>query len=137
MTQVNHIRLSELSHRINHVIENAFKANTFWVVADVTNHTFRAQKNYHNFELVEKDPHSNNIIAKISGKAWGAGANRIAHFEQVTGQKFTNNINVLLQVKVTFHSVFGLSLEVLEIDVNFTLGMLEQQRLSTLQKLVA
>lgn len=137
MAHVNHIRLSELSHKINHVIENAFNATTFWVVADVTNHTFRAQKNYHNFELVEKDPHSNNIIAKISGKAWGAGANRIGHFEQVTGQKFTNNIQVLLQVKVTFHSVFGLSLEVLEIDANFTLGMLEQQRLSTLQKLVA
>jgi exodeoxyribonuclease VII large subunit len=87
--------------------------------------------------LVEKDPNSNNIIAKVSSKAWGNGSVRIANFEQVTGQQFTNNINVLVLVKVTFHGVYGLSLEVLEIDTNFTLGVLEQQRQATLEKLVA
>ncbi len=134
---MNPIRLSELNAKINSVIETAFNNQSFWVIADITNHTFRPQKNYHAFELVEKDPNSNNIIAKISGKAWGNGTNRIKYFEQVTGQKFTNNINVLVQVKVTFHSVYGLSLEVIEIDTNFTLGVLEQQRQATLEKLVA
>ncbi|NOT49715.1 MAG: exodeoxyribonuclease VII large subunit [Chitinophagaceae bacterium] len=137
MPEINPIRLSELNAKINNVIETAFNSQSFWVIADITNHTFRPQKNYHNFELVEKDPHSNNIIAKVSGKAWGNGTTRIKNFEQVTGQKFTNNINVLVQVKVTFHSVYGLSLEVIEIDTNFTLGVLEQQRQATLEKLVA
>ena len=40
-------------------------------------------------------------------------------------------------MKVTFHDVYGLSLELLEIDTNFTLGVLEQQRQATLNKLVA
>lgn len=137
MENISPIRLSELNARINHVLEKAFHAASFWVIADVTNHTFRPQKNYHNFDLVEKDPNSNNIIAKVSSKAWGNGSNRIKNFEQVTGQQFTNNINVLVLVKVTFHGVYGLSLEVLEIDTNFTLGVLEQQRQATLEKLVA
>lgn len=132
----NHIRLSELNGRINTVINEAFSAATFWVIADVTNHTFRAQKNYHNFELVEKDPNSSNIIARISGKAWGAGSDSITHFERVTGQLFTNNIHVLLHVAVEYHPVYGLQVNVLDVDPNFTLGMLEQQRQATLERLV-
>lgn len=137
MNVINHLRLSELNAKINNVIESAFNSQSFWVIADITSHTFRPQKNVHNFDLVEKDPNSNNIIAKISGNAWGHGSMRIKNFEQVTGQIFTNNISVLVQVKVKFHSVYGLSLEVIEIDTNFTLGVLEQQRQATLEKLVA
>lgn len=136
MNEINSIRLSELNDKINSVIQTAFGTQNFWVIADVTNHTFRQQKNYHNFELVEKDPDSNNIIAKVQGKAWGMGSLRIKNFEQVTGQKFTNNINVLVKVKVSFHSLYGLALELMDIDTNFTLGVLEQQRQTTLQKLV-
>ncbi|MGN6509121.1 MAG: exodeoxyribonuclease VII large subunit [Chitinophaga sp.] len=134
MTAANHIRLSELNARISSVIETAFSTQQFWVIADITNHTFRPQKNYHNFELVEKD--ANGIIAKIAGQAWGTGSSRIRDFEQVTGQRFTNNINVLIRVNVTFHNVYGLSLELVDIDTNFTLGVLEQQRQATLAALV-
>jgi len=137
MPVIQHIRLSELNAKINQVIEAAFHAHTYWVIADITNHTFRPQKNYHHFELVEKDPDSNHIIAKIAGKAWGTGAARIQNFEQVTGQKFTSNIHVLIQIRVTFHQVYGLSLELVEIDTHFTLGVLEQQRQQTLVNLVA
>lgn len=135
--KIGHIRLSELNIQINNVIESAFNNQSFWVVADVTNHTFRSNKNYHNFDLVEKDPTSNNIIAKVSGKAWGNGSKEIVDFEQVTGQKFSNNLNVLVRVKVVFHGVYGLSLDLISIDTSFTLGLLEQQRQRTLDKLIA
>lgn len=137
MPEIIPIRLSELNSKINGAIQDSFGAITFWVVADITNHTFKAQKNYHNFDLVEKDPNSNNIIAKISGKAWGKGTLRILNFEKVTGQRFTNNINVLLNVSISFHSVFGLQVNLNDIDTNFTLGVLEQQRQATLEKLVS
>lgn len=131
------IRLSELSRRIYEVLDESFRSVSFWVIADITNHSFKAQKNYHNFELVEKDPLSNDIVARIQGKAWGKGTERIALFEKVTGQLFTNNINVLLNVSVNYHSVFGLQVNVNDIDVNFTLGVLEQQKQATLERLVA
>jgi len=137
MPELVHLRLSELNNRIQTVIKHSFDALTFWVIADITNHTFRAQKNYHYFDLIEKDPHSSDIIAKISGNAWGKGALRIEHFERVTGQPFTNNINVLVNVSVTFHPVYGLQLNLHDIDSNFTLGVLAQQRQATLDRLVA
>lgn len=106
------------------------------MIADVTSHTFRADKNYHNLDLVEKDPVSNTIIAKMQAKAWGKGSASISNFQNTTGQRFTNNINVLVNVSVNFHPVFGLQLNINDIDSNFTLGRLEQQRQATLARLV-
>jgi len=137
MPDSNYIRLSDLNRQIEEIINQNFGSRTFWVVGDVTNHTFKHEKNYHYFDFVEKDSNSSGIIAKISANAWGNGSGRISNFETVTGQKFSNNINVLLLVSVQFHSAYGLKLNVIDIDANFTLGVLEQQRQATLLRLVA
>jgi len=136
MSAIQHIRLSELSNQITDTLRAAFGMTSFWVIADITNHSFRGQKNHHYFELVEKDPDSNNILAKIAGRAWGTGADRISHFEEITGQRFTNNIHVLLYVSVQYHPVHGLQLNIQDIDPRFTLGVLEQQRQATLERLI-
>ena len=130
------IKLSQLTRSIATAIEDAFSDMRFWVIAEVTNHSFRQEKGYHNFELVEKDTGSSSVIAKIAGKSWGNGAKQIAAFEQATGQRFTNNIQVLVLVAIEYHPTFGMSLSLLDIDQGFTLGALEQQRKATLQKLV-
>jgi exodeoxyribonuclease VII large subunit len=137
MPDLNYIRLSDLNRQIEEIIIQNFSSRTFWVVGDITNHTYKREKNYHYFDFVEKDPNSNGIIAKITANAWGNGSGKISNFESVTGQKFSNNINVLLLVSLQFHSVHGLKLNVIDIDANFTLGVLEQQRQATLSRLVA
>lgn len=136
MEAKKHIKLSELNSIISDTIKNKFNALKFWVIADITNHSFKLETKIHYFELVEKDPNSNNFIAKIAGKAWGMGSISISDFEKNTGQKFTNNINVLVYVAVEYHTVYGLSVNVLDVDTNFTLGLLQQQREATLAKLV-
>jgi exodeoxyribonuclease VII large subunit len=133
---VQHIRLSELTGKIREIIEQNFDGLSFWIVADVTNHNFKEKSNYHYFDLVEKAEESNELISKISGKAWGNGSLKIKQFERITGQHFTNNINVLVNVRVSHHVVYGLSLDILDIDPNFTIGVLEQQRQATLARLV-
>ena len=136
MSSIQHIRLSELNGILAAVIKDRFALQRFWVVADVTSHSYKAETKIHYFELVEKDPHSRDFIAKIAGKAWGTGSMHISDFEKNTGQQFTNNINVLVQVAVEYHAVYGLSVNVLDIDTNFTLGLLQQQREATLLRLV-
>lgn len=134
---IQHIKLSELNKQIQAVIESNFNELTLWVIADITNHSFKEKTNYHYFDFVEKAEDSNKLVAKISGKAWGTGSTKIREFERITGQRFTNNINVLVRVKVNYHIEFGLSLDVQDIDTNFTIGVLEQQRQATLASLVA
>ena len=107
------------------------------MIADITNHSFKEKTTYHYFDLVEKAEGSNQLVAKIAARAWGNGSMRIMEFERVTGQRFTNNINVLVKVKVNYHPTFGLALDVQDIDSNFTIGLLEQQRQATLARLVA
>jgi len=130
------IKLSELASRVNAVIRNAFQAVSFWVVADVTNHTHKQNSNYHYFELVEKDTDTNTILAKFAAKAWGAGSRELETFERITGRRFSDNIQVLVNVTVEFHATYGLQLQLQHIDTNFTLGVIEKQRQDTLEKLV-
>lgn len=133
----HYLRLSELAEEINKAVSDRFAGRQFWVMAEVTSHLYRADKRNHFFELVEKDPASGGLLAKIAGKAWGSGSDAIAAFERTTGQRFTSNISVLVCVGIQFHAQFGLQANLLQIDVNFTLGALEQQRRLTLEKLVA
>ena len=130
------IKLSELSNRIQQTIDGVFGGQTYWIIADLTNHTFKPATNYHYFDLVEKDPSSSRMIAKLSGRAWGNASINIANFEQATGQKFKNDINILLQVSVQYNAAFGLQLNLIDIDTNFTLGQFEQQRAATLARLL-
>lgn len=130
------IRLSELTMQIRQAIDGVFGNRTFWVIADISSHTYKAQSNYHYFELVEKDKSSARILSKISGRAWGNAAINISNFEQATGQKFSNDIHVLVQVSVQYNPTFGLQLNLLDIDTSFTLGLFEQQRKETLARLL-
>jgi exodeoxyribonuclease VII large subunit len=131
------IRLSQLTSSIAVTMEDAFRDQHFWVVADVSNHSFKSEKGYHNFDLVEKDPSSSDVIARIAAKAWGNGTRKITAFEEKTSQTFGPNIQVLVLVAIEYHTVFGISANILDIDSNFTLGALEQQRHATLERLVA
>jgi exodeoxyribonuclease VII large subunit len=132
----NYITLSQLAAGIQGTIKNAFSGQSYWVVADITSHSFYPAKGYHYFDLVEKDAGSHQMTAKIAATAWGNGSIRIKEFENVTGQRFSNDMHVLIRVAVEFHPVYGLKLSLLDIDPSFTIGQLEQQKQATLQRLL-
>ncbi|QDP86743.1 exodeoxyribonuclease VII large subunit (plasmid) [Chryseobacterium sp. SNU WT5] len=136
MNNSSHLTLSQLNGIIQSKLNEAFFMQQFWIVADITEHSFKQKTDYHYFEFVEKDVTTNLIVAKIKGAAWGNASQRIKDFEASTGQKFTNNIHVLAKVSINFHKVFGLSLELIEIDPSFTLGVIETKRQETLLRLV-
>lgn len=70
----NFISLSTLTGQIKAVLNNSFYNKTFWVLADVVDHKYYSQKNYHYFNLVEKDKQNHSVLAKIQSVAWGNGA---------------------------------------------------------------
>jgi exodeoxyribonuclease VII large subunit len=131
----NTLRLSELSLQVEQVLNNAFANLQFWVIAEITSHIYSAGKGTHYFELIEKRAGTNQLLAKFKTRAWSDGTRSIQLFEQRTGQRFTNDIQVLVRVKVVYHPTFGLQLELTDIDHTFTLGILEHQRQQTLLRL--
>ena len=129
------IRLSELAGLVWQAIDRAFTQQLYWVIADVANHTSNAGRHY--FDLVEKDAAGTAIVAKIPTRIWADGGEKIRAFEEMTGQRFTSGLKVLVQVSVFYHAVHGLQLTMLAIDPNFTLGAMERERKETLLRLVS
>ncbi len=136
MSDRSQLKLSQLTAVISAAMGDVFAGLTFWVIADITDHKYYPEKGHHYFSLVEKDPSQNRIVAKIAGVAWQQGSGRISSFEKVTGQLFHNDINVLVNVSVDYHPVYGLKVTLLDIDTNFTIGLLEKQRLETIARLL-
>lgn len=137
MVEIQHMKLSELTQKIKEVLANTFGLNEFWVVAEISSHKFYPNQDRHYFEFIEKDETTNDPIAKVRGVSWRFGSESIHNFERVTGQVFTNGIQVLVKVKLEFHPSHGLQLILQNIDPSFTLGNIEKQRRATLLKLLA
>ena len=131
------IRLSQLSLLIQDTLQNKFAFQRFLVIAEVANHSYYTQKGFHYFDLVEKETGSGrSLLARIPAVAWSAGAQSIRAFEQATGQRFGNDIRVLVEVTVDFHPVYGLKLTLTAIDASFTLGAIELARQATIERLL-
>lgn len=137
MSEISHIKLSELTQRIENVIKQTFGEESYWIVAEISSHKFYENQDRHYFEFVEKSDGVVDPIAKVRGVSWRNGSQHIHAFEKGTGQKFTNGVQVLVKVKIEFHHSYGLSLVLVDIDQSFTLGNLEKQRRETLLRLIA
>lgn len=136
MEEIEFIKLSDLSRKIEQVFKQVFASEFYWIVAEVSGHKFYPDTDRHYFDLVEKSANSEVEVAKFKAKSWSEGSASIAEFEHQTGQSFQSGIQVLIKVKVEYHGLYGLSLTLLEIDPSFTLGNIEKQRRETLLRLV-
>lgn len=128
------ITLLELNKRIAEVVNTTFD-DFVWVVAEISE--IHSAANGHCYlELIEKSKRGGSIAAKARATIW---ANRWwlikEAFESVTGNQLKAGIKVLFQVQVQMHEAFGLSLNIVDIDPNYTLGEIAQRRLEIIRRL--
>jgi len=132
----NPIKLSELTRQVEQLIQGSFGGVSTWVIAEISNHTFYPNNDRHYFTFIEKMEGVAEPLVKIQGVAWSTGSEKIKAFEKTTGQVFTDGIQVLVEVKLDYQSKYGLKLTLVDINPEFTLGKLPQQREATLLRLV-
>ena len=123
--------LKELCDWIQEIVENDLP-NHYWVCAEIASMSVRG---HCYMELVEKA--ENGILAaKVRATCWNNVYNLLsAYFVQETGQSLHVGLQVMLEASVEFHAVYGLSLNVWNIDPTYTLGDLAKQRQATIQQL--
>ena len=123
--------LLELCEWIQEVVENELP-DRYWVRAEIASMSVRG---HCYMELVEKS--ENGILAaKMRATCWSnVYALLSAYFAQETGQSLHVGLQVLLEVSVEYHAVYGLSLNVWNIDPTYTLGDLAKQRQATIRQL--
>lgn len=107
----------------------------YWIQAELSD--VRSNATGHCYlEFVQKDPRSNNLVAKARGTIWNNVFRLLKpYFEEATGQLFTSGIKVLVKVTVQFHELYGYSLTVQDIDPTYTLGDMARRRREILQQL--
>ncbi|MCC5932310.1 MAG: exodeoxyribonuclease VII large subunit [Cyclobacteriaceae bacterium] len=127
-----HLTLFELNKLIG-VVLDAHLDNSYWVIAEIGEIRVHG-KGHCYLELVEKD--QDNIRAKMRATIWSyTYRNLSAWFEKMTGTGLKQGLNVLVQVSVEFHEVYGLSLNIRDIDAAYTLGERARRRNEIIAKL--
>lgn len=125
------LSLSALSTLISEALEFELEPH-YWVEAEVASMQVRG---HCYMELVEKGV-DGVFAAKLRATCWMSVWNRLSQrFAGETGQALAVGMKVKLCVTVTFHAVYGMALNVLDIDSSVTLGDLAKKRAETLRRL--
>ena len=137
MAENPHITLRELQRRVKSVLEGSF-ALPLWVSAEISD--IKVNYSGHCYlELVEKaEKGGDNGVPTAQARAviWKSHFPRIAaYFEAETGQRLAPGLKILAKVLVSYHELYGFSLQITDVDPSFTLGDLERQRQQTIAQL--
>ncbi|SNS16049.1 Exodeoxyribonuclease VII large subunit [Belliella buryatensis] len=126
------ISLLELNQIIKDTLEQQLAPN-YWVVAEIGELKMAAQGHAY-LELVEKS--GNQVRAKVRANIWQYSFRTIAgRFQTTTGQQLKAGMKILALATVTFHELYGLSLNIKDIDPNFTLGERARIRQEIIERL--
>ena len=130
---MNSISLSELTHQIRETIKQEFNTPA-WVRAEISE--LRENNGHCYLELVEKEADSDHIISKIRANCWSSTYRMLKpYFESSTGETLRAGLDVLVSVIVEFSGVYGMSLNIRDIDPVFTIGELAARRLQIIRQL--
>ena len=130
---MEHLSLLEL----NQLIKQALSAQlqpTYWVVAEIGE--LRVAQNGHCYlDLVDKG--DDRLLAKVRATIWSYTFRTLrGWFEAMTGEALRPGLKILAQVEVKFHELYGLSVNVKDIDAQYTLGERARRRQQVVQQLI-
>lgn len=134
MESRQHISLLRLQSLIKSRLEEAMPV-TFWVSAEIS----ELKVNYSGhcyLELVEKGGDNQVPQAKVLATVWRTQWGMLSsYFRSATGGDLAVGMKVLLKGKVTYHELYGLAINVTDIDPLYTLGDMERRRQETILRL--
>ncbi len=128
------VSLYELNKQVGYVIKAGLPSN-IWVHAEIN--SISVQRVGHCYiELIEKDENTGSIIAKSRANIWSHTYKLLSsYFLEETGKHLAAGMKVAFCVDVTFHEVYGISLNVVDIDPTYTLGESARRKAQVIKKL--
>jgi exodeoxyribonuclease VII large subunit len=132
--QENPLTLFELNNQIKNLVYENLR-ETFWVKAEISD--IKENSNGHCYlELIEKTNDSENITARSRATIWSFTYRILKpYFETTAGRRLEQGLKILINVSVDYHEIYGLSLNVKDIEPSFTIGDLQLQRLKVIKQL--
>ncbi|MBG6188219.1 exodeoxyribonuclease VII large subunit [Flavobacterium sp. CAN_S2] len=125
--------LLEVTNSIKKTLEERYKS-AFWIKAEMNKLNHYSQSGHCFPELVEK--RNGKIIAQIKSTIWRDDYQNInRNFLRILKEPLKDGIKILFLAKIAFDPAFGLSLQIIDIDPQFTLGDLENEKRETIKEL--
>jgi exodeoxyribonuclease VII large subunit len=124
--------LYELNSIIKAEIADSFPG-TYWVTAEIADSKCN-QRGHCYLDLVEKE--GDRTTAQIKATIWAYEYRKLAYkFEAATGETLKPGMKILLLTSVGFHEVYGLSLNVRDIDPTYTMGDMARRKREVIEQL--
>lgn len=122
---------------VSRAIENVIQTHAgkqMWVKAEIVKLNHYTQSGHCYPDLVEK--RDGKIVAEMRGNIWHSNFEKINdNFKAILNEELKDNMTVVCLATVQFHPVYGLSLNISDIDPHYTLGELARQKAETIQRL--
>jgi exodeoxyribonuclease VII large subunit len=128
-----HISLLDISKEIQAAILSKMN-RYYWIKAEISKLNFYRQSGHCYPQLVEKK--GGQVVAEIRTTIWANDYRAIQQkFLKVTGTELTDGMTILCYARVNYHPVYGLSLQISDIDPSVTLGEMALERTRTIERL--
>lgn len=127
--------LSEFLEEIEADLESSF-SDARWITAEISSITNNFPGGHCYMELVETETEGDKVIAKARATIWREKNRMLTpFFRETAGGDLKQGMKVLIKAKATFSTVYGFSLNIINIEPSFTLGDMEARKQQTLKRL--
>ncbi|MFO7722152.1 MAG: exodeoxyribonuclease VII large subunit [Bacteroidales bacterium] len=128
-----YISLLDISREIQEVLASSMN-RFYWVRAEIAKLNYYRPSGHCYPTLVEKK--DGQVMAEVRSTIWANDYRMIQQkFRTVAGKELTEGITILCYARVSYHPVYGLSLQIADVDPSFTLGEMALERTRTIARL--
>lgn len=135
MSSTEAVSLLQLNRKVKEGVKQLFP-EPFWVIAEISE--AKVNRNGHCYlDLIEKESGSDAIVARMRATIWSFTFRVLKpYFESTTGYALGEGLRILVKVTAEFSELYGLSLDIRDIDPSFTIGEIEVKKQKIVQKLI-
>lgn len=129
---MEHITLSQLAGLIKDALSTIERP--YWVMAELAAMKVNRNSGHCYLELAEKQ--GERVVAQMRATAWARPWAKMSRdFQSMAGVELEQGMSVLMCATPTYHELYGLSLNITDIDPRYTLGAIALKRKETLERL--
>lgn len=126
--------LLEVTRSIERTIAKRY-ARTYWIKAEMNKLNHYTHSGHAYPDLVEKK--DGRIVAEIRATIWKGTYQRInAEFIKYLGEPLKDGVSLVFEASITYHPLYGMGLNISDIDVSYVLGELEKEKKESIARLV-
>ena len=127
------LSLSQFARAVGDAVRREPLTQNAWIIAELSDVRIAGGHCY--MELIEKDTRG-ATTAKMRAMIWAGSLPSLRRkFFQATGRDIAAGLKVMVLGSATHHNVYGLSVNITDIDPSYTLGDIERLRREILERL--